>query len=102
MADEENVQVPLVWVGVEELPLLSVNQILGQILGKDEFLLAFGQVAPPILLGTDEQKRDQARMLTFAAIKPVARLAMTRQRIQELRDLLDRQIEAHDKQHGES
>ena len=71
MSEEETFEVPLVWIGVEDVPVLAVNQILAQVIGKEEFLLAFGQVAPPILLGTDEQKREQAGLVTFAQVKPV-------------------------------
>jgi hypothetical protein len=93
MGDEEDrVQVPVAWVGVDDLPVLAVNQILLQNTSPEEFLLIFGQLAPPILLGSDDEKREQLRMLNFAPVRPVVRLALTRQRIDELRNLLDRHL----------
>jgi hypothetical protein len=98
MADEtpDVTSVPLSWLGVEDLAILAANQIVVQVVAKNEFVVMFGQVAPPILLGSEEEVREQLRTISFAPVKPVARLGLTRQRIQELVDLLTRQLEVHD------
>jgi hypothetical protein len=99
--DDEQLDIPLAWIGVEELPMLGVNQMIAQHIGREEFILIFGQVAPPVILGqTEEQRREQLRMVTFAAVKPVARVSMTRARVVELIRILHSQLEAHDSRFG--
>jgi hypothetical protein len=95
MADDEQdrVEVPLTWIGVEDMLVLTANQIVVQFAGTDEFILGFGQVAPPILLGGGEERREQLREVTFAAVRPVARLGLTRQRIEELIRVLTENLE---------
>jgi hypothetical protein len=95
--DEGEIQVPLTWVGLEEVPTLAANQIVVQFTAKHEFVLTFGHVTPPILLGTEEERREQLRMVTFAPVKPVARLGLTRQRIEELVQVLTENLQNHDK-----
>lgn len=98
--EDEQIQVPVVWVGVEDVPSLAANQFVIQHSGKDEFILTVGQLAPPLLLGTDEQRREQARLLTFAAIKPVGRFGFTRERLQQLIAILTENLENHDRTFG--
>src|SRR6266508_1594361 len=95
--DQDRIEVPLTWIGVEDIPALAANQMLVQFTAENEFTLTFGQVAPPILLGDEEQRRQQLRMVTFAAVKPVARLGLTRQRIEELIKVLTENLENHDR-----
>jgi hypothetical protein len=99
--DREGIEVPLTWIGVEDIPILTANQMVIQFTGRDEFILGFGQVAPPILLGTDEERREQLRQVSYAAVKPVARLGLTRQRIEELVRVLTENLANHDRTFGE-
>ncbi len=91
----ERLSRPLVWTGAEELPILYANQFLVQF-ERHEFILTLGQVAPPIILGNDEDKLEQFRALTHVAVKSVGRVAMGRQRAVELADLLRRMVEQYD------
>jgi len=61
--EQDRVEVPLTWIGVEDVPILTANQMLIQFTARDESILGFGQVAPPILLGTEEERHQQLRML---------------------------------------
>jgi hypothetical protein len=103
MADEEQdrVEIPLAWIGVEDVPVLATNQALVQFTAENEFVLTFGQLAPPILLGSEEERREQLKMITFAAVKPVARLGLTRQRVEELIRVLTENLENHDRAFGD-
>jgi hypothetical protein len=92
--------VPLAWIGVEDLPALVANQAVVQFTAENEFIVIFGQVAPPILLGNEEQRREQLRSVTFAAVKPVARLGLTRARVQELIQVLNENLANHDRAFG--
>jgi hypothetical protein len=38
----ESVSVPLTWVGIDELPVFSSNQMVFQVVAPEEFVLTFG------------------------------------------------------------
>jgi hypothetical protein len=95
-SDPENLTVPLVWVGAEELPAQFVNQMVVQHPGANEFVLTFGLLSPPLLLGTPEQQLEQARSIPYVPVTPVARVGLTRERLLELINALQRNLENHD------
>lgn len=78
-------------MGVEELPLAFANQFLGQIDadGTTMYLTA-GVITPPTILGDEEERQEQLSRLSFLPVQPVARLALSRHRFEELRQLLDK------------
>jgi len=76
-------QIPLAWIGAEELPVLFVNQFVGQF-HENEFFLTIGQALPPALIGTPEERADQLEQIAYVPVKPVARLALTKRGCQEL------------------
>jgi hypothetical protein len=86
--EEDFVQVPLVWVGLDDLPIHLVNQFTGQF-QELEVIVNVGQIAPPVIMGnTPQERREQARHLSFVPVRPVARLGMTVQRLRELIEVL--------------
>jgi hypothetical protein len=86
------------WEGVDDVPILFVNQVLSQVGQGSEVILTFGQLAPPVLLGaTQEERVRQARGLTNIPIKPIARLAMTRAGLGQLVGVLSKTVENYDK-----
>lgn len=93
---EAFVQVPVVWVGIEDTPVYAANQAIIQHSGANEFLLTFGQLTPPIALGTEEQRLEQLKMTSFVPIRPVARVGFNRQRLQELITVLQQNLKRHD------
>lgn len=97
MAEEKEViQIPIVFLGMEDVPILYVNQFVVQH-QQAEFILTLGQVTPPLLQGTEEEQREQARQLSHIPVKVVARLGMTRERVEELIIALQTNVEAYDK-----
>jgi hypothetical protein len=83
--DVEQVQLPVVWTGAEDVPILFANQFIAQFDGDlGAHILTVGQLAPPALIGTPEEKREQAERLDFVAVSIIARLAFTPSRMQEL------------------
>lgn len=98
MAEEpQELNVPVAWVGTEELPVLYVNQFLGQIgVGADEVFLTIGQITPPPLIGTPEQQRAQASQIAYVPVNPVARLALTRPALENLIELLQQTLTNYD------
>lgn len=101
MAEEEQpgqIDVPLVWVGAEELPVLYLNQFIAQV-NRGEIFLTLGQVVPPPIVGaTEEERKAQAESIEFVPVKPVARLAFTPGRLQELIQILQITLDNHETQ----
>jgi hypothetical protein len=73
--------------------MLTANQFALQLDGEQAFLTA-GLVTPPILLGSPEEQREQAERLSYVQVRVVARLGMTKNRLVELRQLIDRMVTA--------
>ena len=87
LADEEikeGIQLPIVWVGAEDVPIVLINQFIGQVGLQDEVVLTFGQLAQPPLVGTPEEQEEQAREISFVSVKPVARLGLTKAGLDQL------------------
>ena len=92
--------VPLVWVGLDELSILFANQVLIQHVVRGEFVLTLGQVTPPVLLGDQDAKEQQFEAVTYVPVKPVARVSLSRERLQELIRVLQENLAAHDNTFG--
>lgn len=95
-SDREPIRVPVVWVGAEDVPVLAANQMVVQHSAQDEFILTFGHLTPPVVLGTPQQRQEQLERMTFVAIKPVARVGFNRQRLEELSRILQEHLRMHD------
>jgi hypothetical protein len=78
MADEtpEGIALPLVWMDLDDADTQAVNQLIVQH-HEDEFILTFGHLTPPMLIGTPEETAAQARTIPYVAVKVVARMAAT-------------------------
>lgn len=98
---QEEFRIPLVWVGVEEEPVAASNQMVIQHSARDEFILTFGMATPPIVLGDEEQRREELERVTYVPVTPVARVAFTRQRLQALITVLQENLATHDRTFGE-
>ena len=95
MTEAEFIPVPLVYVGIDDVPILYANQFIIQH-QQDEFIISIGQVSPPVLLGDEAEQREQAERLSYVPVKVVARLALTRQRLTELIAVLQSNLESFD------
>jgi hypothetical protein len=92
MADEpaEAFALPVVWVDNEEKPVVLANQFLLQAVTAEEFVMSIGQVSPPAVIGSPDDQRKQLEQIPFAPVRTVARISFTRQRLDELAELLQR------------
>lgn len=54
MAEQPDIQIPIVYIGAEDTPILYANQFVAQF-QQSEILLLLGQIAPPILIGTEAE-----------------------------------------------
>ncbi len=97
---EENEQgavaVPTLWVGESETPVVLANQFNIGHQGVDEFILTLGQVASPLLTGTDDEKLEQVKNLSYVPIQIVGRVAFSRDRLVQLIEILTTNLARYD------
>jgi len=92
MSDNQDyISLPIVRVGLEDVPIHFINDFTIQH-DKGEFFLTVGQLQPPILLGTLEERKKQAEKLGYVPIKIVARFGLTPRRLKELIDVLQENL----------
>jgi len=97
MAEEleplSRIQLRAAWIGVEEVPIMFVNQTIAQIDDQGDVIITFGQATPPVILaGTPEEQRTQLESIPFVQIRPVARLNLSTHRIQEVIKVLQQTL----------
>jgi hypothetical protein len=97
-APEDTVTRPIVWVGVEDLPVHFVNQFIGVVAPHEVFLTLGTIVPPPILGATEEERKAAAESIQFVQVKPVARIALTPARLRELIGVLNQTLSNYEKQ----
>ena len=86
------IALPVLWVGVEEQPVLAANQFLIQV-HEGEVFLVVGHVTPPpfVLEGASlEEVRRQAAAIGSVPVRALGRYALTPRRLAELIELLQR------------
>ena len=94
--EQDVISLPITYLGLEDMPILFANQFVIQH-EKNEFVLTVGQLQPPILLGTPEERKEQAKKLTYVPIRVVARFGLTRQRLAELIEVLQSNLRTYEK-----
>jgi hypothetical protein len=76
-------QIQGTWIGLDDTPVHFVNQFIGQVDDQADILISFGVATPPLALGTPQEQAEQLDRLSFIPIKPVARFALSRDRLVE-------------------
>jgi len=69
-------EVPMVWVGLEDQPVLAANNMIVQF-QDDMFTVAFGFANAPVIMGTKAQIERQILAIDAVRVNPVVRMAMT-------------------------
>jgi hypothetical protein len=92
---------PLQWREFEDTPIFFSNHFLIQH-QPNEFVLTFGQVTGPPVVGTPDQVRAQTRGMGHVPIHTLARAGLTRDRVVELIGLLQATLDEHDRALGSS
>jgi len=96
VSDEEPIAtVPVVYTDMEEVPIVFANQFIIQH-QQDEFILTMGQLQPPLLLGSPEDRMEQVKKLTYVPVKVVAKFGFTRERLTELIKALQTNLRIYD------
>ncbi len=93
--ESESRKIPIVYLGAEDVPILYANNFVIQS-HQGDFILTVGQLSPPILLGSEEDRRQQVEQVSYVPVKVVARLSFTRARIEELISVLSVHVEKQD------
>jgi hypothetical protein len=89
----QTVAIPLAWVGLDDAPITYVNQMIlqmGEPNHPSEFLLTFGQLHPPVLLGDPDQNQAQLQAMPYVPVRVVAKLALSEQRVRELHGVIEK------------
>lgn len=92
--EEQDRLVPVVWAGLDDIPIMFANQFAIQGDGS-ELLLTVGQLVPPMLLGSDDERRQQAETISYVPIKTICRVSLTAERLDELIDVLTQHRDAN-------
>ncbi|MGH8933021.1 MAG: hypothetical protein ACRDZO_20950 [Egibacteraceae bacterium] len=96
---EDEVQVPIVWVDVDQTPIQFANQFVSQF-QSNEFIVTIGQLAPPMILGPPEERAEQFQNLAFVTVRPLARFGLPASRLRELIQVLSENLEGYERQFG--
>jgi hypothetical protein len=78
-AEKEPRHVPINWKP-EGMPVVFANQMLVNA-GDHEVHLHFFEVSPPLIFGTDEQKKEQIESLTSVDARGVVRVVVSKERL---------------------
>jgi hypothetical protein len=89
---EGSIQLPVVWVGVDELPVHHVNQLVGTVSPQEVFLTLGTLVPPAIMADTPEERRAQAQGIGFVQIRPVVRVGITEQALRDFIGILEQTL----------
>lgn len=89
--------VSLVWVGLEDTPVGTVNNTICQI-HDDLFIMSFGFTNPPVLVGTPTQVKAQIEAVEAVRVTPVARIAVTEQHLESIIKALKSSLTRYRKQ----
>lgn len=96
-SEPDMIQLPLTWIGLDETPIVSASHFISQF-HEDLFVVSFGMVSPPVLLGTPEERAEQARAIDYVPVRPVARLGLTRATMERLIGILNENLGRFDEQ----
>jgi hypothetical protein len=91
--EQDRIAIPLAWVESDE-PVTFANQFMTQRVTETELLLLVGQAFPPPIIGSPDQQLEQARQIPFVPVRTLGRYSLTRERVVELVNLLQRLLES--------
>jgi hypothetical protein len=101
-AESAGVVVPVLWVGGDDLDVISINQFIVQV-EKGEIYLTVGTMTPPVILSDQpDEIRRQAESIEYVPVRTVAKYSLTRRGLEELAQVLQRGIDMDNKQKGGS
>lgn len=100
MAEDDTRQVPIAWVGLDEERVFTANQFVSQFV-KDQFIVSFGMLVPPPILGDEEQRKKTIEEISHVSVQPITRVALTPRHMRELIGVLQENLERNIAPSGE-
>lgn len=79
---DEGRAVPLLWVGLDDLPARTATNVVIQY-HEDLFIMAWGFTNPPILLGTKAEKQKQIDEIVAVTVTPFAKVTLTEAQLEK-------------------
>lgn len=99
--DQAEVAVPVVWTGGEDVPVLAMNQSL-VVIHEGDIVLTLGMMAPPVIrTGSAEEDIERIRQTGYVPIRTLGKFALSRRRLEELANAVQRGIEIYDRRMAE-
>jgi hypothetical protein len=99
--DPDHVAVRLLWIDLDEVVIQHANQFVGQANG-EEIYLSLGCAPPPVIMGdTPDERRAQAQNIGYIPVRPIARVSMTRDHLDQLIRVLNQTVEIYERQKRE-
>ena len=93
-APTEGKRVPLVWVGLEDYPVRSANNVLSQI-NEDLFVISFGYTNSPVIVGGSKKAiEEQVAAVSAVPVTPIVRVALTEDQMDKTIKVLQDQNQA--------
>lgn len=92
--EEGPIQIPLAWVGAEDVPVEFANQLIVQHQG-DEFVITIGQMVGPAIAGA--KAREMAENAEFVPIRVVARIGLPEGRMREFVNAMQANLDNYDR-----
>lgn len=90
---EDQIEIPIAWVGADEVPIEFANQIIVQHQG-DEFVVTVGQMVGPAIVG--EVSPEDIAKIDYIPVRVLARLGITEQRLREFVQVMQANLDNYD------
>lgn len=92
----QQIDIPLSWVGYDEVPIAYANQFLIQFQPEHGFVLATGQATAPPLIGEPEEIAALVQQIEFIPVRTLSRVAVTEAKLRELIAMLEANLRKFD------
>lgn len=93
-AKTDEISLPLAWTDLDDLDIPLANHF-ASLFHEDMFVVAAGNVFPPVFIGSDESRREQAQELPFLPIRAVARFALTEAKLEDFINVLQSNLQKY-------
>jgi len=90
--DGSHVTIPVEWPDTVDLPAVYANQLHIQHTG-NEFFLTFGELQPPIVVGSEEERQEKLGTIPAITVRPVAKIAISPPAMMGMADVIRENVE---------
>jgi hypothetical protein len=98
-AEEESKDLEIDWATIEQLPpLYATNMVIQHT--ESEFIINLYQLLPPVIWGTEEQKRARIEEMSMIQTTPLARVVITADRMPGFVRALKKNLDVYETKFG--